>query len=127
MFLKDFAPPPELSELVRIFRIVHFNTDHSQKAFFKPYPPRPEHCLAFYPRDMEVAEYANSNKKFSHRVSLTGQQLVVTNRHHHGNDFLAVQIVFQPTVLYQLTGIPSHELINQYLNAELIFSMEIRF
>lgn len=123
--MKDYTPPPELAELIRIYRIVHFKLETAHQ-FFKAYPPRPEHCLAFYPYDQEVAEYTDSGKRFKERVSLTGQQLVVTNRHHSGANFLTVQIVFQPTALYRLTGIPSYQLINQYLDAELIFSNEVR-
>ena len=39
--------------------------------------------------------------------------------------FLNFQIVFQPTALFQLTGIPSHELANKYVDAKDIFSNNI--
>jgi AraC-like DNA-binding protein len=40
-------------------------------------------------------------------------------------DFLLFQVVFQPGVLFRLTGIPIHELTDTVLDAEAIFSKEI--
>jgi AraC-like DNA-binding protein len=121
MLLKDFLPARELIEFVRCYRIVHFSFGTNSPTPIKAYPPRPEHCLAFYPRDTEKAEYAKSGKQMHHfRTSLTGQQTELINR-QVGNDFIILQIVFQPTGLYRLTGIPSSELTNQYLDGALVF------
>jgi AraC-like DNA-binding protein len=93
---------------------------------FKPYPPRPETCLSFYPRDTEVVEYTHGGKTISNcRAALFGKHSVVTNR-YVGRDFMLVQVVFQPNGLYRLTGIPAFEFTNTYLDAETIFDKEIR-
>ena len=47
-------------------------------------------------------------------------------RQFTGANFLNVHIVFQPTAIYQLTGIPAHELINQHLDASLVFKTELK-
>lgn len=121
MLLKDFLPPKDLIEFVRCYRIVHFSFDKHMPTPTKAYPPRPEHCLAFYPRDTEKVEYAKSGKQMNHfRASLTGQQTELLNR-QVGNDFMILQIVFQPTGLYRITGIPSNEFTDQYLDGASVF------
>ncbi|WP_295791732.1 helix-turn-helix domain-containing protein [Mucilaginibacter sp.] len=121
MVLLEFAPSPALSEFVRVYRIVHFVFDDITKIPFKAYPPKPEHCLSFYPRDTERVEFANSDKKVSNlNAVIIGQQTEVTNR-YVGKDFLVFQVVFSPGALYRLTGIPSNELNNGYIDAEAIF------
>jgi AraC-like DNA-binding protein len=95
--------------------------DHTQQIPFKPYPPKPEHCLSFYPRDTEVVKYVKSGKTNAHlKAVLFGQQNEVTNR-HIGKDFLLFQVVFRPGALYRLLGIPSNELTNCYIDAETAF------
>jgi AraC-like DNA-binding protein len=126
MLLKDFLPQPEVREFIRMYRIIHFSFDPSSPAPVKAYPPKVEHVLAFYPNDLEQAEYANNHKKPGQlRVSLTGQQTGVIQR-QVGHDFLVFQIVFQPGALFRLTGIPSTELADEYLDGELIFSSSLR-
>lgn len=126
MVLSEFQPSPRLTEYVRVYRIVQFMFDHPEKIPFKPYPPKPEHCLSFYPRDTEKVQYADSGKWHTNLKSvLFGQQQEVTNR-YVGKDFLVFQVVFRPGALYRLTGIPSHEITNQYLDAETIFPANIK-
>ena len=126
MLLKDFIPSPALSEFVQLFRIIHLVFDKGQPVPFKAYPPRPEHCLAFYPLDTEKVQYVGSGKIIEHLpVVLYGQQTEVTNR-YIGHEFLVFQIIFYPGSLYRLTGIPAREMTNEYLDAEHIFSSELR-
>jgi AraC-like DNA-binding protein len=125
MLLKDFLPCLEVREFVRLYRIVHFSFDKNSSTPTKAYPPRPEQCLAFYPRDTERVDYVSSGKSANGiRVVITGQQVEVSSR-RVGNDFLILQVVFQSSGLYRLTGIPSFELTNQYLDAELIFGKDV--
>ena len=128
MLLKDFLPHPSVSQFVRLYRIVHFSFDNNLTSFpVKAYAPRPEQILAFFPYDTEKAEYKISKRKMDHfRTTLTGQQLEVINRAVARN-ILVIQIVFQPSGLYQLLGIPSYELTNQYIDAELVLTSDINF
>lgn len=126
MLLQDFIPAAEVQEFVQLYRIVHLKFDAEQVVPFKAYPPRPEHCLAFYPFDTETVEYKNSGKLIQNiPVVLYGQFTEVTNR-VIGNNFLVFQIIFYPGALYRLTGISAHELTNEYMDAENVFNSSLR-
>ncbi|MEI6088319.1 MAG: helix-turn-helix domain-containing protein [Bacteroidota bacterium] len=126
MVLFEFSPSLRLTEYVRTYRLVQFHFETFHQAPCKPYPPKPEHCLTFYPRDCENVEYTESGKKTGKlNAVLFGQQTEVTNR-FVGQDFLLFQIVFKPGALYRITGIPSYEITNSYLDAELFFTKEIK-
>ncbi|MBL7747027.1 MAG: AraC family transcriptional regulator [Chitinophagaceae bacterium] len=126
MLLKEFIPAPSVREYIRLYRIVHFVFDKNEALPFKAYPPRPEHCLAFFPFDTEQLEITDRNKKIENiPVLLYGQPLAVTNR-YVGREFLVFQIIFQPGALYRLTGMPACELTDQYIDAEIIFSSQLR-
>jgi AraC-like DNA-binding protein len=126
LLLKDFIPAPDVQEFVQLYRIVHLKFEQGQTVPFKAYPPRPEHCLAFYPYDKETVEYKNSGKKVKDiPVVLYGQFSEVTNR-MIGNNFLVLQVIFFPGALYRLTAVPAIEFTNQYIDAETIFSTTVR-
>ena len=121
MVLLEFAPSLPLTAFVIVYRVVQFVFADATKIPFKPYPPKPEHCLSFYPRDIEKVQFANSGKTVSNlKAVIIGQQTEVTNR-YVGSDFLVFQVVFSPGALYRLTGIPSQQLNNGYIDAEAIF------
>ncbi len=126
MVLQEYKPGFLVSEYIRVFRLVHY--DYKADGFLpvKAYPPRPEHCLSFYARDFETVEYQNSGTKAGNLSSVVfGHPTEVSNR-YVGNNFLLVQVVFKPGALFRLTGIPSHYLTNRYIDAETIFSKEIK-
>lgn len=126
MVLQEYKPSFLLSEYIRTYRLVHFVCSGIDILPPKPYPPRPEHCLSFYVRGTENVEYQNSGKKNGNLSAvLFGQQTEVTNR-FNSNDFLLIQVVFKPGGLYRLTNIPSNYLTNQYIDAETVFSKEIK-
>ena len=125
MILKDFLPAPDVQSYVQLFRIVHLEFSKGETIPIKAYPPRPEQCLAFYPYDKEIVQYAGSNKEVHHLpVVLYGQFTQVTNR-LIGHQFLVFQIVFLPGALYQLTGMPSSELVNEYLDGSIFFGNQV--
>lgn len=127
MLLKNFLPHPSLRAFVRCYRIVHLRFGSSELPPCKPYSPRPEQCLAFYPYDRERVDFTHRSGSASNiPVVLSGQALSVTNRYVHGN-FLVVQIVFQPGGLYRLTGLPGAEINDAYLDAGCVFPKEIHF
>lgn len=127
MLLKDFIPAEDLRSFVQLYRIVHLQFEPGQPIPYKAYPPRPEHCLAFYPYDTETVEYKNSGQQVHHvPVVLYGQFSEVTNR-LIGHQFLVFQIIFYPGALYCLTGMPASELTNVYMDAESVFTSSLRF
>lgn len=126
MVLQEFTPSSNLSDYIRTYRLVHFEFKDAPARHCKAYVPRPEHCLSFYPKDFEYVEYTQSGINTGGlRSVLFGQQTEVTNR-FVGIDFLVFQVVFKPGALFRMTGIPSNELTNLYLDAETIFSKEIK-
>ena len=126
MLLRDFFPSPELRAFVQCYRIVHLEFDKSGPVPVKAYPPKPEQCLHFFLRDFFAIEKAGVEKTCQPDILLIGQQTSVV-RQFTGRDFIDVQIVFQPTALFRMTGVPAHELTNQHIDATCIFGNEIRF
>ncbi len=127
MILKDLLPNPAFNEFVQCYRIVHFEFGKVAEFAFKAYPPRPEECLHFFLREREFVQLGNGPKKdYQFPIVLAGQQTTVINRYLPGNNFITFNIIFQPAALFRLTGIPSSELANKYLDAEFIFSKNIR-
>ncbi len=123
----DYRPPStDMREYVRQFQIVGFDFGHGHAIPTKPYWPRPENCLCFYPRKMETIEYGDGRREErKDRSSLMGQPLFMTRR-QPGNGFFLFQVVFQPGALFRLTGIPAAVFNNQFVDAEAVFSAEIR-
>lgn len=127
MLLQDFRPAPDLQEIVQLYRIVHFRFDRGQDIPSKAYPPRPEHCLAFYPFDTETVEHWHSGKIIKDiPVVLYGQYAEVTNR-KIGANFLVFQIIFNPGALFRLTGIPTQYFNDTYQDATCVFSNQLKF
>jgi AraC-like DNA-binding protein len=126
MILKDIFPSPSLQEYVRKHQIIRFEFGAEVNLPIKAYSPRPEHCLVFYLRDLLNISYPSSNIFDKHpKCTLIGQHTMLTNR-HVARDFWALQIVLQPGALYRLTGIPTYELTNSFIDAEIIWKNEIR-
>jgi len=125
LILRDFIPSVQVKDFVQVYRIVHLVFDKNQLVPFKTYPPRPEHCLAFYPFDREKVKYLSNGKVIENLpVVFYGQQTEVTHR-YIGHHFLVVQIIFHPGALASLLGTPAKEFTNRYLHAEEIFSTEL--
>jgi AraC-like DNA-binding protein len=120
-------PSPALREYVRLLQIIGCEFPASMTVLpYKSYWPRAENCLSFFPKDPEKIEYGSDGKLLkSPRSRLYGQHSIATNR-HVGRDFMVFQVVFQPGALFRLTGIPSNELTNTFIDAESVFSNELR-
>jgi AraC-like DNA-binding protein len=126
MLLNDIKPSPFLAEFIRLYRIVDFHFSDTLSAPSKAYPPRPEHCLQFYPKDMERVTYPNTSVTVSNnRSTLIGQHTIVNTR-HVGKEFVSLQVVFRPGALFRITGIKAIELANVYMDAENILGLETR-
>ena len=127
MFGQAFLPTPALQEFVKSYQLWHFIFTDETNLPFKPYAPRPEQTLVFCPRGYELVEYVACNKMIKRpRAYVMGQYTERTNRHLGSADFLAILVNFQPGVIFRLTGVPYYELTNSFIDAEDIFSKEIR-
>src|ERR1700682_4522616 len=115
MLIKDYLPNPSFSEFVQWYRIVHFEFDNLKQPPLKAYPPKPETVLHFFIRGgIEVINGCNHD--YQHPIMLAGQQTSVVNRYCIGRETVNLQIVFQPSGLFRLIGIPSFELTNRYVD-----------
>lgn len=127
MFLDNIIPSHDLSACIRLYRIVDLVFSDKQSLPFKAYPPHPQDCLQFYPKDTETVTHNESSVPYSGKKSvITGQFTSVTNR-YVGRNFLTLQVVFQPGALHRLTGVPAFELNNCYLDAHLILGKDISY
>jgi AraC-like DNA-binding protein len=126
MICRNVLPIPALSPFVRYHSIIHFQFSRFDLLPVKPYPAKAEHCLSFYSRDLEVVEhYDTGQRKTRYRSCIIGQQTQRTNR-HIGYDFIIIQVHFQPGTLFRLTGIPQHELIDCFIDAETVWGKPMR-
>jgi len=125
MLLKEYIPCERNRDLVRYYRIVHFAFAESAGTQIKSYTPRPDHTLQFFPNELEIVRYADG-RTYRIASAVSGLHDCVITR-VLPRDFLCLQIIFQPTALYRLTGIPDGELRNQYIDAEVLFGRGIRF
>jgi AraC-like DNA-binding protein len=123
MFLDNIIPSNDLSEYIRKYTIVDVVFSPEQNLPFKAYPPHPQDCLQFYPRDTETVTF-DSNRYSGKRVVITGQFTAVSNR-YIGRNFMTLQVVFQPGALHRLTGLPLNQLNNTYLDADLLLNKEV--
>ena len=127
MIFKDFYPIEPLRHLVQVYRLRHFIIPENLKISPKPYPVRPEHCMAFYPRGFEITEIISADSKLLRpRSVISGQFTNRINRYSSPSEFLMILVVFKPVGMYRLTGIPSTELLNHHVDLEAVFPKEGR-
>lgn len=125
MLLRDFQPHPDLREFIQWYRICHFEFGKTGTVPVKAGAPKPENILHFFLRDFWAIQRPGDVKIVQPSIVLIGQRTSLVHQ-FTGSTFLNVQIVFQPTGVFRLTGIPAHELTNQHLDATLIFHKDIR-
>jgi len=120
-------PSPDLQRYIKCYQFRHFVFSGDVQLPFKPYPPRAEQTLTFYPRDHEYVEYVSAGTIVKRpRAMLMGQYTERTNRHLGGPNFIVFIVEFRPGVLYRITGIPFDDLTNTFVDAECVFSSEMR-
>lgn len=126
MLLNEIKPSYFLTDYILLYRIIDFHFPAGAVVPCKAYPPRPEYCLQFMPRDVEFTKRSDPGLILSNQKAIfVGQQTDVFYR-YPGNEFLAVQVIFQPGALHLLKNIASGELTNQIIDAEDIFGNATR-
>jgi AraC-like DNA-binding protein len=125
MLLQDFSPSPALRWYVKCFRILHFCFDPLQSIPYKAYPPKPEQTLHFFLKEPFCIKTKNQGTLHPPSILFKAQQTALINQLTQ-HDFIDVQIVFQPSAIFQLTGIPATVLTNQFLDATVIFPTTIQ-
>ncbi len=126
MISRNILPAPALREYIYRYRLRHFQFDKSSPPSLKPFPPRPEQCLVFYPRGAESIEYTSSGLRVQRsRSILSGQFTERINRIITTNEFLMISVEFRPGALYRLTGINFAEMANRSEDAEAVLGSAI--
>lgn len=127
MISHDYQPSEPLKEYIKEYRLRHFICRPDDNLSFKPFPPRPEQSLVFYPRGMETTENTYSGLKVQRpKVVVSGQFTQRINRYLSFPEFMMLEVDLQPGALHRLTGIPSKEIANTDIDAETVFPAEIR-
>jgi len=126
MISQDYLPSESLKLYVKAYRFRHFLIRPNTPLSFKPFPPRPEQCLIFYPRGMEVTEnvYSGISEKRPRSV-ISGQYTQRINRYVGYPEFLMIEVDLYPGALHCLTGIPFKELANKDIDAEAFLPSEV--
>ncbi len=127
MVIFDYRlPHPALREYVRQYQMVGLSFRPDEVVPVKPYWPRPENCLSFYPLggDDIIAE---SKPGFTNPVSTVNGQFTALINRKPPPAFMLIQIVFQPGGLTRLSDVPSEVLSNSFIDAESIFPSEIKY
>ncbi|GAB3341603.1 helix-turn-helix domain-containing protein [Larkinella ripae] len=117
---------PGLQQFVLRYEVVRFVFGKNVAPPTKYFAPRPEQSLTFYPRDPQRFRYVDKGTIVTYPHAIVHGMHTVPIYRYGGHDFLAIRIVFQPGALYRLTGIPSPELSNTFVDAEAIWSSAIR-
>lgn len=125
MLLRSFLPAAHLQEYIRSIGIVHFVFPNGSSIPAKPYAPRPETSLYFFPRDPEHIGYAGRDVLTKRAGACIYGQHTILNKRHVGRDFLAVIVHFQPGVLHRLTGVPLDTLTNTHVAADQLVTKEV--
>ncbi len=124
MILKEYPATSATRDVVRVYRVVHFTLEATQTRAVKVYTPTPEHCLQLFVREPEFVEYPDGHRWQWDSV-LTGAH-DITVRRMVPADFLMIQVVFQPSALHRMTGLPAGDLHNRYVDAEAVLGRKVR-
>ena len=126
MVFKLLTPSPSLNPYVRNYQLIHFKFPGDAEKPVKPYPPRPEQCLIFYPRDPLTIEYQTTREKILQPRSIVSGQVVSRQNLHIGNDYIVIKVVFYPGALFHFVQLPLTEITDGNIDAEAVFSQEMR-
>jgi AraC-like DNA-binding protein len=126
MIFQLAAPSPALSPYVRHYQLIHFVFAGGAPRPVKPYPPRPEQCLIFYPRDPLTIEYLATGQKIRQPRSIVSGQVVSRQNLHIGDDYIVLKVVFYPGALFHLVQLPLTEITDSNVDAESVFGPQMR-
>jgi AraC-like DNA-binding protein len=121
MEIRDILPGNSLSDYIKCYRVVHIIPTKDIPSFSKYYVPKPEMVLhTIVKGSQQIRPSVQSATELSYRSFVSGQQIQPFVFSCQG-EVLNFQIVFKPTALYKLTGIPTCEIAGKFVDAQLIF------
>jgi len=126
MIFSSVAPSPCLQDFVRDYLIAHFRFDPGKPIPHKRYAPKPEQGITFFVRGRpRMVDLLTDEVRRAPPVAIFGQQMKRCDVHLTA-EFLMFRVHFQPGALFRLLGIPLHEFGEDYFDAELVLSSEVR-
>lgn len=124
MFVQFYPPAPPLQPLVQHYLVVHQH--YAGAGVVKPFPPAPEQCLYFYPRDpLRSFHYRLGREQPTSSGLVVGPQLTRVDLRLSA-DHLMLCVVFRPGGLYRLLGVPMTELLDFGVEADLLLGAGLR-
>jgi len=121
VLIKDVNPCEILGGFVQKYRVFRFVFKENATPPEKYHYPRAEHCITFYVKDIQRFRFLDSTAICSFQRSVIVGMFNTPVIRYGGNDFLAVKVVLHTTALYRLTGFPTHQLTNTFIDAEEVF------
>lgn len=121
MFIRIYKALPELSHLVSRIVVNSFDLNNDQTS---PFPPQPDQCLYFYPRDRVKCRFYEREDQITLPASIViGPQLSRVDL-TMGRNMLVIMVCFQPGGLYRLLKIPMNEMIGQPFESKYLLGNE---
>lgn len=125
MILRQYIPRPELQHFISRIMISQYQLDCGGPAPVIPFPPQPEHCLYFYPKDrVNCRNYANDRIQELPRSILVGPQLSRVDL-TMGYQMLVIMVGFHPGGMHRLLRLPMEEMLDRPVDASLILGKEM--
>lgn len=125
--IKNIVPSKDLQEYVVKYQVFRFLFDTTSPPPIKFHAPRPEQCITFYIRDAQKFSYTNSSIIYTYPACVINGMYTIPIQRYGGNDFWAIKIILQPSILFRLINIPLYEITNNYIDAEEIWGDKIKF
>lgn len=126
MIFSTIAPSPGLREFVRDYLIAHFRFDPGEPIPHKSYAPKPEQGITFFARGRpRMLDPVTDEVQVAPPVAIFGQQMKRCDV-HLAPEFLMFRVHFQPGALFRLLRVPLYEFGDDYVDAELVLSSEVR-
>ena len=127
MVYAQIQPSPHLRAFVREYTVLHFRFGPADPAPVKPFPAPPTQGLTFYPRGFLVARCpAAGTATRRPRTVVYGQQLTRLDLALCQDEYLMVDVQFQPGVLAKFLRQPLLEFVDQNVDAEAVLGPDVR-
>ncbi len=126
MFQQFYKPHPALQPFVKEYHLLHLDFVNLPKTAAKPYPPRGEQCLYFYPRNtLSKVEKGTGIIDSSAHSILAGQPLTRVNM-SIPRDYIMLKVAFNPSGLFRFLGIPLTHFTDSGIETEAVLGNEIK-
>lgn len=126
MTFSSVTPSPALRSFVRDYLIAHFLFDPEKPIPHKRYAPKPEQGITFFVRGRPtIVNVLTGETQVAPPVAIFGQQMRRCDV-HLAAEFLMFRVHLQPGVLFRMLSIPLPEFGEDYVDAELVLSREVR-